>query len=559
MDGSHKRYNQMRACLVKWVITGICLLAGLVYFFYRFGYATFNPVNVNWLLHDCDPGMNFIGWHFFRSEPWTLPPGAIHRYFAPIGTSIALTDSIPLMAFLFKTISDWLPSNFQYIGLWILINYCLQALFGLMLMRTFTRQPVLQLLGACLFLLSPILMRRTPHAALTAHWLILAALWLNLRGTVPGQCRKTLVLWFALLFCSSLTHPYFTVMIMGLFFAHSCQMLFFDRLLSLKSFTAVCTGAFCTIGSLWYLSGYFIHNSEGLQGAVFGHYSMNLNALINPSITSSFFNGLDYVWCQPMESYEYLGSGMIVLVLIAVIRGICVRPRKAVLRFSFLAIVLIVSTLFAISHKVTFGEQVLFQVPFPSALAEKLRFFQAHARFFWPVYYMIMVLAIASVLRFRSQWLAGLLLTAVLVAQIVEFRDFANKRSQYAQMEPISFSSYAALQPVIQRFDTLILVPPFCTKIETPNDYLAFAYLCGNTRGLFAGGYAARRPSGPINRFRKQITEYLEKGIPDPGTLYVFQPEVHNQLFPRIQDRYVSKNVAGYILCCAKSRSTDLH
>ena len=64
----------------------------------------------------------------------------------------------------------------------------LQAVFGVLLMRVVTRHVSLQLLGAMLIVLSPPLFYRINHAALTAHWLVLAALWLSLRadGDAPS-------------------------------------------------------------------------------------------------------------------------------------------------------------------------------------------------------------------------------------------------------------------------------------------------------------------------------------------------------------------------------------
>ena len=36
---------------------------------------------------------HYFGWFYFRTEPWQWPPGTIRGYYAPLGTSIGLTDA----------------------------------------------------------------------------------------------------------------------------------------------------------------------------------------------------------------------------------------------------------------------------------------------------------------------------------------------------------------------------------------------------------------------------------------------------------------------------------
>ncbi len=59
---------------------------------------------------------HYFGWHFFRVEPWHWPPGVVAGYYAPLGTSIGLTDSIPLAAYLLKPLGPWLPARLPVPG-----------------------------------------------------------------------------------------------------------------------------------------------------------------------------------------------------------------------------------------------------------------------------------------------------------------------------------------------------------------------------------------------------------------------------------------------------------
>ena len=144
-----------------------------------FGATHVNPSHTEWLMRG-DFALHFLGWHIYRTSPWTLPLGGTPHLIWPVGSSVGLTDSIPLASGLFKLFDPWLPPTFQFIGLWLVTCYALQGLFGALLMRLVTPHAGRQLCGALLFVLSPPLAIRFGHAALAAHWVVLAALWLSL-------------------------------------------------------------------------------------------------------------------------------------------------------------------------------------------------------------------------------------------------------------------------------------------------------------------------------------------------------------------------------------------
>ncbi|MCC7126756.1 MAG: hypothetical protein IT178_18035 [Acidobacteria bacterium] len=130
-----------------------------------------------------------------------MPPGATANLGYPVGTSVALTDSIPLAAMLLKPFSAVLPDVFQYFGLWLLACFVLQGIFGVALIATVTTNRWLQVLGGGVFALSPLLVHRMGHAALTAHWILLAGLWLGRLDVTPREVAA----YYALLFAAMTT------------------------------------------------------------------------------------------------------------------------------------------------------------------------------------------------------------------------------------------------------------------------------------------------------------------------------------------------------------------
>ena len=91
---------------------------GALFFAWIAGARILDPTQIEWLMKG-DWVPHYFGWHYFRIEPWHWPPGTMHGYYAPLGTSIGLTDSIPLAAYVLKPFDRWLPADFQYIGPWL--------------------------------------------------------------------------------------------------------------------------------------------------------------------------------------------------------------------------------------------------------------------------------------------------------------------------------------------------------------------------------------------------------------------------------------------------------
>ena len=112
----------------------ISFLAGL----YLLGFDNLNFLNKNWL-YSGDLSQYQIGWEFFRNDSWRFPLGFNPNYGLEFGTSIAYSDSIPLFAFIFKLFKNFLPENFQYFSLWIVLIIYLQLLFSYLIIFNLTK------------------------------------------------------------------------------------------------------------------------------------------------------------------------------------------------------------------------------------------------------------------------------------------------------------------------------------------------------------------------------------------------------------------------------------
>ena len=187
-------------------VIGAAFLLGLA------GLRPIDPTEIGWVMHfDWVP--HYFGWHYFRTEPWHWPPGRVEGYYAPFGTAIGLTDSIPLAAYLFKPLSAWLPAHFQYLGLWWLLSFTLQGAFAARLLGRWIAGVPAQVLGATLFVLLPTLLARVAHAALCSHWLIL---WTLLIATRETGARLRWREWATIGLLAGMIQPYLAAMALAL-------------------------------------------------------------------------------------------------------------------------------------------------------------------------------------------------------------------------------------------------------------------------------------------------------------------------------------------------------
>ena len=103
----------------------IPIFMGIFAFTAVVGFAILNPRNVSWLLADFDMTLEYLGWAFYRYGPWTFPIGLNPNFGLDISSSIIYSNSMPLLAMVFKPFSALLGEPFQF---WGIALFCLASL-----------------------------------------------------------------------------------------------------------------------------------------------------------------------------------------------------------------------------------------------------------------------------------------------------------------------------------------------------------------------------------------------------------------------------------------------
>ncbi len=463
--------NWIRQDRPPWIGYGVAIILSLLCSCYLFSW-NFLQGNVAFF-EKGDPGQHVTGWFFYEQDTWNLPLTYTHRLNYPEGVSIALTDSIPLAAIFFKFFRRWLPEGFHYFGWWHLFAYLLQSVSAVLLIRVLGYRSLLAAAAAAGFaLLMPVFTWRYGHTALLTQGFILLAFSIYFLGikenksllrnvyeitpanSIPSWaylCRFcfqekrlhrmtmralfletkpanlnpiwalfTGVISYTFLLNASifvlfsivalLVHPYLFAMTYPIYLAF-----LIDWGLRQKKWL-VCLFAFLgsvlILGFSFYLLGYLdIHGANG-----FNLFSMNL---LSPICGGKFSIPCFYIKNDHFESFNYLGLGLIIILLIVLFtqsKWLLQIP----LRYPGLFAILLLFFWFSLSNVVYFGNQKIFTLKLSQKLINFAAVFRSSGRFFWPVGYALLFVGLTGILRWKKHVLATSCLIICLFIQVLD-------------------------------------------------------------------------------------------------------------------------------------------
>ena len=296
-------------------------LIGFIYYALLTRFHGLNPFDVDWLLPfwrgSIDSAQHYLGWEFFRQAPllqW--PPGKSPNLGPMGGSGVALTDSLPLFAFIFKPLTFWFSQPFQYFGIWVLACFVLQSVFAWKLLTIWIKQWEHVVLGTYFFCFSPIFINRmTVHLALAGHWIILAGLYLLFNS------KSTFKHWLVLASVAMLVQPYLAIICAALFLAWVLIALLETRaVFQFAQKFSIFIGVLFASG---WASGLFIFGIGSAKAEGFGIYSANVLAWVDPGFTwyekALWSRYVPEGWKNSgqYEGMNYLGSGVLLLAIFA--------------------------------------------------------------------------------------------------------------------------------------------------------------------------------------------------------------------------------------------------
>nr|WP_245178098.1 DUF6311 domain-containing protein [Cupriavidus sp. AcVe19-1a] len=440
---------------------------------------------IGYYFSDGDASQHVSGWLFYARDSLHFPLLRTTRLNNPDGVSIALTDSIPLLALLLKPVSGMLPQGFQYIGLWHAVAYLTQALGAAVLIRTLgCRTLFAACIAASIAVSWPALTNRLGHTSLMTHGLILFALSAYFAGAKDATKSELASRWLiALVGIGLLVHPYLMAMIFAIFLAYVL-----DKGIGGESWRRQglrIAASLGLVGALMYLLGY-IGSAGGAGG--FDYFSMNL--------ASPFCGGL-FLHCQidatggQQEGFNYFGAGGLLILAAGTLSFMRKRqPSGVEVKYPFLILMAIALTLYALSTTWYLGDSKVLRYSLPSGFKIITGSFRASGRFFWVVGYLLMFVMLARLLRSKARLVPVGLLAVALPLQWFDTSairgNVINAVHRPEQMDRKPWPS------ILAGARHLIMYPAFGCGHVGAEQYLYFQNLAARQELTFNTGYIAR-------------------------------------------------------------------
>jgi len=498
------------------------IILGLAAFFAVTGGYILHPNNISWLAGGFDPTTHYLGWEFYRFGPWEIPLGLNPNYGLEFSNSIVFSDSIPLFAVIFKALESLVMFSgpFQYLGIWTLICFVLQAYFSWLLIGIFSKNYYFQLFGTIILLFSPpMLARIANHAALVAHFLILIALYLYF----SKNCKFKVLKWLSVIGVACLTHFYLLVMVLLVWGADLIDRQLRQNSFSLKRTLLEVATIFSGLYFLMWQAGYFSIDVGSAAARGYGFFRMNLLSLIDS-------RGWSYVLkAIPMptdfgDGFNYLGLGGLWLFGFAVLAVLRKKiPLSKIVRSRYaLTVLCILLSLFAITNNIGFGNKSFF-IPLPDwiiAFASNLR---GAGRMFWPAYYCLQLAALYIVMKsYAGKWLLWIILIAASLQIVDTSAGWLNIRKSL--VNPIGSEFNSPLKSKFwddasSQYKKVVRVP----AKNISNQWEVFADYAAKNKKATNFAFLSRVDQEKLDNSNKQLLRVIASGSFDKDSLYIFE------------------------------------
>lgn len=417
------------------------------------------------------------------------------------------------------------------------------AMFAIALWEVGVRSKLIILLGISIVLNSPVMLQRFAQMSLMNQWIIVAFLAVYLRFRLEGD-RKKFGLWsLVLLALAILYHAYLASMLVSMFTAVVVREIVKEKRHRLE-WTAWLAGGALTCFLTMYIAGYFVLTGQGTLGAGgFGEYSMNIFAPFFPAyqggIIPSIFN-LDATGGQ-YEGLNYFGAGVLLLLLF------CGATKwrqilQTASNHKSLTLVLCLMTLYSLSNKIYAANSLLASYPMPEMLLPIVNTFRVAARFFWPMYYAVILIIIVYSARNKNI----VAIPVLSIALCVQLFDTYPIRSIFQNEMKIMYSSRGILESFKQiarkHNNVFSLIPNNCSGALPAKIIAPFQFACSIYNVPFNYPWGARL-SWPCG-----YTDYSFVSKMTSQSLLIASEEDYTKLYA-FNKHIICANTEGLLLC----------
>lgn len=540
--GQNKRMKSLKSKKIDFIVG---VIIGTIIFITIYGIDILNVANDSWIMNGgVDFKQHYLGWRFYRNSEWTFPIGMSNGFLYPNEMSIIYTDSIPIIALIFKVLSPLLPKTFQYMGVYGLLCFALQGGLSCIILSKFINR-YKAFIGTIFFIISSVLFQRMYyHTALGSQWLILLyiSIWIykNNFKSFKSQCIISILL--PILGISIHFHLF---AICSVIFAGYLLNLFFENY-NLKQTIIL---LFIYIGTaifIMYILGGFtseiLPTADGL-----GIYSANLNTLFNSFNYTLFTKALPVYGEGQYEGYAYLGLGIIILFFIML--SYCIIPvhfkelwmkyKNEMLSIFITGIILYI---LALSPIITLNNWKI-ELSIPKVLKEYWGIFRSTGRFIWPVMYGVMIFSIIFVDKILEKRTGFILFIIVAIIQIVDMfpvikENYKKYHQEYDYTCDLQSSIWENLALDYQHVEFMFNYSFNDIYLKKWPQIFSYGYYAVNHNMTISNFHFSRSVEEKVQNIIDKDRKELLNGNVKGDTIYVFEKDNFNQEYYKKSNLY---------------------
>lgn len=480
-----------------------------------------------------DPIQEYLGWELFRQGPWLFPIGKNPHFGMEASSSIVFSDSIPLLAILFKPFREYLSEPFQYFGIWSFICFALQALLSWNFIGLFKKDVLLQTLGSimCLFL-PAFLVRFGFQSYMLSQFLLISGLYLNFKNPV----HRTLW-WTLLLSLAGLINFYLFAMVLALWISNLVDVWRIHTVAFKRTgVNEILFVLACNLFLFWQ-AGYFSATGSSIISNMYGTARMNALSIFDPVgwsvVLKTLLPKYGGFTNSRLESMHFLGLGIFFLMPFswwALYQKRVLLPaflkQHAALVFMLLGL-----TLFAISNQVDVGN-LKFVLPLPDIALSLASILRSSGRMFLPVLYAIVLSLIILICLYFKRKQALIILTLACLIQILDTSAaWGIKKLNIAGQASIP-SNYSRLNTALidpfwaaagKRYQHVLTLLHRNPEGVIPFQWEPFAALAAKHHLQTNSAYLARIDESKVSEIRNQIKGNILSGVYDPHSIYIIE------------------------------------
>tara|TARA_B100000475_G_scaffold175036_1_gene138640 strand:- start:122 stop:1822 length:1701 start_codon:yes stop_codon:yes gene_type:complete len=530
-----------------------------------FNYEILYFENFSWFLKPSitnDIETYWISWEFFRNtDIFQFPLFLNPDYGNGFNVSIYHTDAIPIAAFTLRFFTDFLPVNFQYLGLWSFMSFFLMLFFSYKLLNIFIPNKLICFISSTFFLIAPPFIDRVfLQQAVSSHWLVIASLYFYYSNQYSYK------IWNLILIISILINGYLATIVFAVFIAStfinyykSSKLVFFKKVFFTLSFMILVS----------YSTGLF-SIGKGLKEGGFELYGMSLLGFVNPSSPTGFYSVLinkllssNILFVKEVEGFAFLGAGILILIFIVLINfKTSTKAFKSSIPHLPLIVLSFILLIYSFSNNIFFlgnvdflGSQRLFVYTVPEILEPLVKVFRASGRFSWLLFYLIYLFTFIGMYQLKNKKNIVLILSLILLFQVVDNYKIINIFKNELKSDKVYTTAIAKMGlkdpiwKIIEKDYKKINIYPIKNK---PKDYTRIAFFASE-KGLSTNfGYFSRINHTIEERLNNKMINDFNKGTFNEKIVYIIQDDVKwdllNELYSKDSLDFFIKEVDGYRL-----------